>query len=505
MKVLGLAAALAVSAILAVVALSGIGQNRAAPVRDGAAIERPLIFVPGLLGSMLCRPGPDGTQTVVWGTAEAIGQFPTLALEPGSDTIEPCGLIREISFLGVFSQTVYGPFVDRLLAAGYREGETLFVFDYDWRLSVFDNARRLAAFIDETLPGDSKVDIVAHSMGGLVARTYALAEGGAPRIARMVSAGSPWRGSVQVFELLQNGWGVSNFLLGGIENFRRTVLSFASLFDLMPSYDGCCATPATFNAANAAAWTGLNWTGIDADGLPDLGRGLARQQQLLDILAQPLPAGIDEALVIGVDQRTPQQFDLEAGQGAARLEVVTSWDGDGTVPGDSARLPQRIVFPTSFATHDAILNDARVQDFVLATLAGGPNAAIAAVPVQKRGSILTAVGDVVELIGAAVVADQPIYATGARATVTVHLRMPVEDAVDASTLRLAAALPGRSPQPLALSPAPWASDPAVPLEQSFSANLDIGDAPGELQLTLSIATPSGEARTVTRVVPILRR
>src|SRR5690606_14648475 len=201
------------------------------------------------------------------------------------------------------------------------------------------------------------------------------------------------------------------------------------------------------------------------------------------ILSQPLPAGIEEALVVGVDQRTPQQFDLQMGQGEARLNVVTSWDGDGTVLRDSARLGQRVVYPTSFATHDAILNDPRVQDFVLATLADGPDAAIAAVPVEQRGTILTALGDVVELIGVAVATDQPVYATEGRATVTVHLRLPVENPVDPTTLKLAATLPGQPPQPLALTPAPWASDPAVPLEQSFTATLATGEAPGNLELT----------------------
>ena len=51
-------------------------------------IERPLILVPGLLGSRLCRPDPkDPKKTeLVWGTLGALRQFPTIRLShaPGA-------------------------------------------------------------------------------------------------------------------------------------------------------------------------------------------------------------------------------------------------------------------------------------------------------------------------------------------------------------------------------------------------------------------------------------
>jgi hypothetical protein len=145
MKHLGLAA-VAIAAIAGIAFVSGIGNHPVDAQQARLAPERPLVFVPGLLGSMLCRTGADGEQTIVFGTADALGQFPALAVDAAGDDLEPCGLLREVSFLGVFTQTVYGPFVERLEQAGYREGETLFVFDYDWRLSIFDNAERLAGY-----------------------------------------------------------------------------------------------------------------------------------------------------------------------------------------------------------------------------------------------------------------------------------------------------------------------------------------------------------------------
>ena len=476
-----------------------------ASAQQPPAPERPLVFVPGLLGSSLCRPGADGQPIVVWGSIDALGHFPSLAVDSDANEIVPCGLLREISFLGIFSQTVYAPIVERLEAAGYREGETLFVFDYDWRLSVFDNAELLAAFVDAELPGGGAFDVLAHSMGGLIARTYALEEGGADRIARLISAGTPWRGSVQVFELLRDGWGLANNFMGGLDGFRRTVASFPSTFEMIPHYEGCCAsgTAAGFDATSAEAWSSLNWSGIAGDALPDLAEVAARQARLRRIIAQALPATIEEALVIGVDQRTPEHYELLPGENEARLEVRTSWEGDGTVMRDSARLPQRVTYPTSFATHDAILSDAAVQDFVLAALAQGPDAAIATVPVRERTDIFTALGALVELVGVAIETDQPAYRTGSTGKVTVHLRLDVEDPVDTDAIRMSIVRPDGPALPVPLAPDPQASDPSNPFEQSFSGEFETGAGAGGLAVTVTLDAADGEPRIATRIVPVL--
>src|SRR5690606_32517721 len=126
MKLFGVVAALVGTLLLCVSLLSAAGEHPAA-AQPSAAPQRPLVFVPGLLGSKLGRTGEEREEVVVWGTAEALGNFPALALEGAAGLeIVPCGLIRDISYLGIFSQAVYRPFIERLATAGYREGETLF-------------------------------------------------------------------------------------------------------------------------------------------------------------------------------------------------------------------------------------------------------------------------------------------------------------------------------------------------------------------------------------------
>ena len=95
----------------------------------------PLIIVPGVQGSKLC----DGDE-VVWGDLGSIREFRRLDLntEQG-DRLKPCGLIDKIKMIGPLGIDVYRPFLEVLQdTAGYREGESLFTFDYDWRRSNFD-------------------------------------------------------------------------------------------------------------------------------------------------------------------------------------------------------------------------------------------------------------------------------------------------------------------------------------------------------------------------------
>ena len=468
---------------------------------------RPLVVVPGLLGSRLCRPDADGRLAVVWGTVASIGQFPSLAMGATPDTVEPCGLIREVNYLGVYTQEVYSPLIKRLEAAGYEEGKTLFLFDYDWRLSVVDNAQRLAYYVDDRVPDDKTIDIVAHSMGGLIALTYALDNGGAPRIARLITAGTPWRGSVQVFRMIESGWGATNLLMGGLDGFRRTILGFPSMFDLMSRYEGCCdaagKTVTGFDPGNADAWADLNWPGVATQGLPDLAAAQARQRHLDRIVGQQMPDTIEVVQLIGVDQRTPDHYVLTPGEGEADLQLRTSWAGDGTVFVDSAQIQDRVTYPTSFATHEAILNDESVQDFLITTLTRGTGVAVATVPVRERTSIFTGLGELVTLVGVAIETDQPAYRPGQTATATVHLSVASKDAVDAGRMSITITRPDGQPVPVTLRSDPEASDPSSGLEQSFSAQFETGAEAGQLTVTVAINGGAAKPRTVTKSVPVL--
>src|SRR5205085_2543864 len=54
---------------------------------------------------------------------------------------------------------------------GYQRGQDLFIFPYDFRYSVDYNAAKLRNKINEVAHTNSKVDLVCHSMGGLLAKS----------------------------------------------------------------------------------------------------------------------------------------------------------------------------------------------------------------------------------------------------------------------------------------------------------------------------------------------
>jgi triacylglycerol lipase len=75
-------------------------------------------------------------------------------------------------------------------------------FNYPWFGSIQANARRLARFVDRVCreTGATQVDLVAHSLGGLVAMEY-VHDGGGLRARRVVTvacphAGVAWRGPI---------------------------------------------------------------------------------------------------------------------------------------------------------------------------------------------------------------------------------------------------------------------------------------------------------------------
>lgn len=265
----------------------------------------------------LCRPNPSNAAEpiVAWGTLGALPSLHKLRLPPeGDDDLRPCGLVREVVFFGLYSQEVYRPIIAHLERLGYRENRDLLIFDYDWRRSVFDNAEALAAFVREKVGSDKRFDILAHSMGGLIARVYAVKLGGGERIARLFSAGTPFLGSVKFYESVENGWGALNVVMGGIGAFRRTMLSFPSIFELSPRYAVCCDGVAAGAISSLPqdidAWRALGWDGVDPHAMPDLSAAFARIDELQRIVDTPLPTGVEDVLLIGVDQRTPHRVAL---------------------------------------------------------------------------------------------------------------------------------------------------------------------------------------------------
>jgi pimeloyl-ACP methyl ester carboxylesterase len=73
----------------------------------------------------------------------------------------------------------------------------LYGFNYPWFATVHSNAERLERFVEEVCAerGATKVDLVCHSLGGLVAMEY-VRTGGEARVRKIVTIASPHAGVV---------------------------------------------------------------------------------------------------------------------------------------------------------------------------------------------------------------------------------------------------------------------------------------------------------------------
>ncbi|WP_328870822.1 hypothetical protein OHT76_12290 [Streptomyces sp. NBC_00287] len=212
----------------------------------------------------------------------------------------------------------------------------LVAFGYDWRLSCRYNAHCLEELVAEELErwqssaperADARVIFICHSMGGLVARYYVECLGGHEVTRRLITLGTPHRGSLNALTHLVNGlrkgWGPFG------ANLTELARSLPSLHQLVPDY--ACVSTAD-GLAYARDLTGL--PGPDEKLLADA----ARFHEELRLGAEARNTRTDLVTVVGVRQPTATTASY------ADDLLVPAWEidgvdegGDGTVPRLSAR------------------------------------------------------------------------------------------------------------------------------------------------------------------------
>ncbi len=98
----------------------------------------------------------------------------------------------------------YDNLLEELRLAGYEDNITLFTFPYDWRQHAYQSGLQLGGKITDFLSSAaisgkdyinaSKVDIVAHSFGGIVSRAYIQGGSYGLNVHRLITLGTPHRG-----------------------------------------------------------------------------------------------------------------------------------------------------------------------------------------------------------------------------------------------------------------------------------------------------------------------
>jgi hypothetical protein len=310
--------------------LSWAGQSaegrRGARHRSGAgpAAERPAVFVlPGILGSHL----KAGSKRI-WLGWRLFGSLEALAYDANDEQVQPDGTIG----------LIYDALIDHLA-----DNHEVIEFAFDWRRPIEHEARRLARAVEAELDrrgaSGRPVRMVAHSMGGVLARTMQLE---APEVfarmmqregARLLMLGTPNGGSWAPMQVLS-----------GDDTFGNTLAAFGSPLrdrrarQLMASMPGFIQLQAglldqRLGLAHAATWQRLadddlarveqaNWWHGHAGepalaaytwGVPPqavLDQAVALRRRLDLQRDEALPAFADKLLlVVGKAAFTPDGFD----------------------------------------------------------------------------------------------------------------------------------------------------------------------------------------------------
>jgi pimeloyl-ACP methyl ester carboxylesterase len=263
-----------------------------------------VLILPGIMGSRLC----DARQ-VLWIDPERIGAGHLTRLRlPSREPIRPIGVLLNS----------YARLKLRLQIAGIEAN----FFSYDWRLGVDELGAALAARI---LNDGEPVTLIAHSMGGLIARIAAkqLAK---HHVRRLIMLGSPNRGSFAPVQALRGTYRFVRKLARldlrhSPEYLAENVFcTFPGIYHMLPALHG----RSSVDLLDPACWP--------ADGpVPDPAL-LRRVAAVRKRLARP-----DERMVhiVGVNRETV----VAVKRTAAGFEYRSSMNGDGTVPAALAMLP----------------------------------------------------------------------------------------------------------------------------------------------------------------------
>jgi pimeloyl-ACP methyl ester carboxylesterase len=316
-----------------------------------------IIVLPGITGSVLQKDGKD-----IWNlSGQAFWEFITTrgddlqSLRLGNDGsgggIRATALIPGIHFIpGLVKIDGYADLIKMILKnfdatlGNIHEPNgqaNLFPFPYDWRLDNSIAAHQLKDFLDRQLSlwrensyqEHAKVTLIAHSMGGLVARYYLEVLDGWRDCRALITFGTPYRGSLEALGYLANGY-KKLFL-----DLTDVVRTFPSVYQLLPIY-------------RVVQQQGTYHRIAELEDIPNVEYGRAKEalafhrkieEAVKSHRRDPvyLTQGYKIIPVVGTRQPTFQSSSLAHGQITLSRDLpegidMLLADGDGTVPRASA-------------------------------------------------------------------------------------------------------------------------------------------------------------------------
>lgn len=220
-----------------------------------ATLPNPVIVIPGITASDLRDTYPVSPDTV-W-SALLSKQYDRIVLHPDNlryELHEPARVVPSAVF-GI----PYGDFIEELrynLTDRQDRPVPVYPFAYDWRQPLDVVERQLGAFIEEVIgrtallrhyhaagyADDPHVDLVGHSMGGLIIAGYLQRAGRKARVGKVATLGSPFRGSLEAPIKVITGTASLGPDTTANSREREAARLTPALYHLLPSFRGAVET-----------------------------------------------------------------------------------------------------------------------------------------------------------------------------------------------------------------------------------------------------------------------
>jgi pimeloyl-ACP methyl ester carboxylesterase len=212
------------------------------------SLPGPVIVVPGITASYLRDEYPISPDTV-WAVIKK--DYARVTLHPDDDryeAIEPARVRPD-----QLNTVAYSELIEELeneLSPSRKEKVPVYPFVYDWRMPLDETEKQLALFVKEVIQRTllqrhyhedvayrkkPTVNLVGHSMGGLIVSGYLQRAGKKARVNKVVTLATPFQGAPEaILEMLT---GTTSWFPGDRSSRKRAAARITpALYHLLPSF-----------------------------------------------------------------------------------------------------------------------------------------------------------------------------------------------------------------------------------------------------------------------------
>src|ERR1051326_3137631 len=228
---------------------------------NGAAMPKmpnPVIVIPGVIATYLRDEYPLPPDSL-WEVLELSKEYERVSLHPDNlryEAIEPARVVP-----GQLYEIAYKELIEELrhdLRTREDQPVPVYPFAYDWRQPLDKSQAQLGAFIDEVIErtlllrhydadsaykAEPRVDLIGHSMGGLVIAGYLASVKAKHRVGSVVTLAAPFQGSYEA--VIKVTTGTANLGTAAPSSREREAARVTpSLYHLLPSFPNALTVPA---------------------------------------------------------------------------------------------------------------------------------------------------------------------------------------------------------------------------------------------------------------------